>query len=89
MDEEIVVVDSSDDEDDDDADPDYNPTQGRPVVMKLRKVIKKIRISVQMRQKLRKRCEIYKIKYKVPIFSFVYWFESENKKVPIELVTVV
>lgn len=35
-------------------------------VPKLRKLIKKVRKSTQMRQKLRKLCRLYKIKYRVP-----------------------
>lgn len=38
-------------------------------VAKLRKLIKKVRKSTQMRQKLRSLCRLYKIKYRVPIID--------------------
>lgn len=80
MDQEIVATDSSGDEHDDD-ESDYVPTQGRPVVLKLRKVMKKIKKSVQMRQKLRKCCEIYKIKYRVPKLDVKNRWNSTNEMI--------
>ncbi len=59
---------SGDDSDDDydDNDSDKVHLESRSVILKVRKAIKKIRKSVQMLQKLRKCCEIYEMKYKVP-----------------------
>lgn len=81
MDQEIEVNESSGDEDDNDDDTEDVPTQGRPVVLKLRKLIKKIRKSVQMRQKLRKCCEIYKMKYKVPKIDVKTRWNSTNEMI--------
>lgn len=49
------------------------------IVVKLRNLIKKVRKSVQMRQKLKKCCEIFNIKYLVPIIDVKTRWNSTNE----------
>lgn len=54
---------------------DMNPAN-EGLIAKLRKLIKKIRKSVQLRQKLKKICEAYGMKYLVPIIDIITRWNS-------------
>lgn len=49
--------------------PEEDPEIDGSVIVKLRKLVRKIRKSVQMRQKLKKVCESYSMKYLVPVID--------------------
>lgn len=51
------------------------------IVVKVRKLVKKIRKSVQMRQKLNKCCEMYHLKYLVPIIDVSTRWNSTNEMI--------
>lgn len=60
------------DDDEEDVEDEVNEQQksrGQTVIIKLRYVVRKIRKSVKLRQKLQKLCNLYNIKYLVPIID--------------------
>ncbi len=73
------IDDLDDDEEDDDEDDDddhRNVAKEKTIIVKLRGLIKKIRKSVKLRQKLKKLCTIYGIKYLVPIIDVLTRWNS-------------
>lgn len=64
---------ADDDESDDEFDVDVNDGA---VIGKLRKIVRKIRKSVQLRQKLKKICESYDMKYLVPVIDIITRWNS-------------
>lgn len=68
----MALEENPDGEDDEDEEESSN----EPIVPKLRKLIKKIRKSPQMREKLKKICELYDIKYLVPVIDVATRWDS-------------
>lgn len=69
--EELLDIDMNEEiyYDDGDEETENEDSDNEIIVVKLRTLIKKIRKSVQMRQKLKKCCEIFNMKYLVPIID--------------------
>lgn len=65
----IITEDGDEEEEEEEKIGDGGDDQTQPTVPKLRKLIKKIRKSPQMRQKLRRLCELYDIAYLTPIID--------------------
>lgn len=65
----LACAENSDEDNEDQADNVVEDDCNDPTIPKLRKLIKKLRKSPQMREKLKKICELYEQKYLVPVID--------------------